>query len=332
MKNIGIIGFGKMGMLHAGIINALNDSCITAIAESSDFIRNASVGLMNNVIFYKDYQNMITKEKLDGIVIATPVWLHAEMLNYCFQNNINMLVEKPLCRRLDELDFTLEDLIQKEISLVTGYCLLFKDTFVKVKELLLNNIIGEVLWVKGLINVQQIFKQSPNWQYNKETAGGGVIIGLSCHLISVLAYLFGKEKEVHSVTRKYFSKDVEDIGLALIKFENDIICSIESSWSKYNCRLPRTTIEINGEYGQILADETEVSIFLNEDRLGLTSGWTKFTQADLFKGVEFDIGGAEFTNQDRLFIDSIDSDSDVWCNYFIHSVTTQRIIEKVYGN
>ncbi|MBL7085903.1 MAG: hypothetical protein ISS28_02215, partial [Candidatus Cloacimonetes bacterium] len=152
------------------------------------------------------------------------------------------------------------------------------------------------------------------------------------HLISVLAYLFGKEKEVHSVTRRYFSKDVEDIGLALIRFEDDIICSIESSWSKYNYRLPRATIEINGEYGQILADETEVNIFLNEDRLGLTSGWSKYTQADLFKGVEFDVGGAEFTNQDRFFIDSIDSDSKAWCRNFIHSVTTQRILDKVYGN
>ena len=97
MKNIGVIGFGKMGMLHAGIINALHDSRIKAIAESSDFIRNSSKGLIKNVTFYKDYQEMITKEKLDGIVIATPVWLHAEMMNYCFQNNLSMLVEKPLC-------------------------------------------------------------------------------------------------------------------------------------------------------------------------------------------------------------------------------------------
>jgi len=332
MKNIGIIGFGKMGMLHAGIINALHDSRIKAIAETSNFIRSASKGLMNNISFHRDYQNMIKKENLDGIVIATPVWLHAEMMNYCFQNNLSMLVEKPLCRKLNELDFTLDDLIKRKISLVTGYCLLFKDTFVKVKELLSKNIIGEVLWVKGFINVEQIFKQSNNWQYNKDTAGGGVIIGLSSHLISVLAYLFGEEKEVYSVTRRYFSKDVEDIGLVLIKFENDIICSIESSWSKYNCRLPRTTIEINGEYGQILVDETEVRFFLNEDRLDLKSGWTKFTQADLFKGVEFDIGGAEFTNQDRFFIDSIGSDKNAWCSNFIHSVTTQRILDKVYGN
>jgi len=32
MKNVGVIGFGKMGMLHAGIINALNNSRIIDIA------------------------------------------------------------------------------------------------------------------------------------------------------------------------------------------------------------------------------------------------------------------------------------------------------------
>ena len=331
MKNIGVIGFGKMGMLHTGIINALHDSSVIAIAESSDFIRNAGKGLMKNISFYKDYHNMITKENLDGIVIATPVWLHAEIMNFCFQNNLSMLVEKPLCRRLDELDFSLDDLIQRKISLITGYCLLFKDTFVKVKDLLVKNIIGEILWAKGFINVQQIFKQSSNWQYHKDTAGGGVMIGLSSHLISVLAYFFGNEKDVHAITRRYFSKDVEDIGLALIRFENNIICSIESSWSKYNYRLPRATIEINGEYGQILVDQTELRVYLKEARCGLSGGWTKFSQADLFKGVEFDIGGPEYTNQDRFFIDSIGINKDEWSSNFINSVTTQRIIEKIYG-
>ena len=251
-------------------------------------------------------------------------------MNFCFENDLSMMVEKPLCRNLGELNFSFDDLIQRKISLITGYCLLFKDTFVKVKEILLSNIIGEVLWAKGYINVQQIFKQSSNWQYNKDTAGGGVMIGLSSHLISILTFLFGKEKDVHSLTRRFFSKDVEDIGLALIKFENNIICSIESSWSKYNSRLPRATIEINGEFGQILADETKVSVFLKEPRLGFSSGWTIYTQADLFKGVEFDIGGAEFTNQDRFFINSIGSNDESWYSNYNHSITTQRIIEKIY--
>lgn len=332
MKNIGVIGFGKMGMLHAGIINALHDSRIIAIAESSDFIRGAGKGLMKNISFYKNGENMIEKENLDGIVITTPVWLHGKMMNYCFQNNLSMLVEKPLCRRLDELDFTFDDLIQRQISLVTGYCLLFKDTFVKVKDLLAKDIIGEVLWVKGFINVQQIFKQSSNWQYNKDTAGGGVMIGLSSHLISVLAYFFGNEKDVYAITRSYFSKNVEDFGLALIRFENNIICSIESSWSKYNYRLPRATIEINGEYGQIIVDQTELRIFLKEARCEHSEGWTRYSQADLFKGVEFDIGGPEYTKQDRLFIDSINTNNEDWISNYNNAVTTQRIIDKIYGN
>lgn len=331
MKKIGVIGFGKMGMLHAGIINAFQDSKIVSISESSDFIRNAAKSVMPQVSFYQEHKDMISNEQLDGIVICTPVNKHAEMMNLCFQNNISMLVEKPLCRKLDELDFTLVDLIQREISLITGYCLTFKDTFVKLKELLSKNIIGEVLWVKGLINVQQIFKQSSNWQYNKETAGGGVMIGLASHLISVLVFLFGKENKVLAITKRFFSKDVEDIGLALIRFENNIICSIESSWSKYNFRLPRAAIEINGEFGQILVDQTELRVYLKEARCGLSGGWTRFSQADLFKGVEFDIGGPEYTKQDRFFIDSIGINNYEWRSNFINSVTTQRIIEKIYG-
>ena len=87
---------------------------------------------------------MIQTEKLDGIVICTPVGTHAEIMNYCYQNNLNMLVEKPLCRNLDELNFSIKGLEYKKMTIVTGYCLLFKDTFMKVKELLSMNLLGNI--------------------------------------------------------------------------------------------------------------------------------------------------------------------------------------------
>ena len=267
MKRIGCIGFGKMGMLHTSIINAFHDTSVISIVEPSNFVRSYADRIMEDVKFYKDHKEMVENEELDGVLICTPVANHAEMMNYLYKYNMSMFVEKPLCRNLDELEFSKVGLLRKNISLVTGYCLLFKDTFVKAKEFLNEGILGKVLWCKGFINVQQIFERSNHWQYDKEIAGGGVMINIGSHLVSVLVDFFGEEKEVFGLNRIHYSKDVEDMSLALIKFENEVICSVEASWSKYNHRLPKATIEINGEFGQIFVDETEIKIFMSEEPL-----------------------------------------------------------------
>ena len=320
-----------MGALHSGIINAFPDSEIVAVTEVSKFVRSYASKIMNNVNFYSSHNEMLKSENLDGVVICTPVGTHAGTMNDCFDEGISMLVEKPLCSNLEELNFKTEDLINKEVSIITGYCLLFKDTFVKAKKIIDSNALGTILWSKAHINVEQIFKKSNNWQYNKETAGGGVMIGLSSHVISVLVDFFGQEKLVYGLTREHFGNGVEDAGLALIEFDSKVICSLESSWSKFNSRMPKATLEINGEFGQIFVDETEVKLFLSRDFEEYGEGWTNFNQADLFKGVEFDIGGAEFTNQDRFFIDSLNHKDNSWLKNYEISTCTQRIIGKIYG-
>ena len=57
MEKIGVIGFGKMGMLHSGIINAFKDAKIVSVSESSNFICKYARNIMRNVNFYNDYKN-----------------------------------------------------------------------------------------------------------------------------------------------------------------------------------------------------------------------------------------------------------------------------------
>ena len=79
MKNIGVIGFGEIGMLHAGTNNALHDSRVVALAESSDFIQNAGSGFGTRegiyICLFGQYgmsiETSLAVAFIDGILIFT---------------------------------------------------------------------------------------------------------------------------------------------------------------------------------------------------------------------------------------------------------------------
>ena len=57
--DVGIIGMGKMGILHAGILAALGVR-VRAVAEKDDTVRNYLKGILHNINMYDDYTKMLT--------------------------------------------------------------------------------------------------------------------------------------------------------------------------------------------------------------------------------------------------------------------------------
>ncbi|MGI0023377.1 MAG: Gfo/Idh/MocA family protein, partial [Nitrososphaeraceae archaeon] len=104
LKNmhIGIVGLGKMGLLHAGILNSLDGVKITAIAEKENLIANYVKNFMLDVSIYDDYNEMLESEKLDLVYITTPISSHLPVALSCIRNNVNFFIEKPLTKNLEE--------------------------------------------------------------------------------------------------------------------------------------------------------------------------------------------------------------------------------------
>ncbi|MFQ5753112.1 MAG: Gfo/Idh/MocA family oxidoreductase, partial [bacterium] len=71
---VAVIGVGKMGLLHAGIMNAIEDVKLCAISDTSNLLLTFARNLKQNINVYQDYQKMLDKEKPDVAVITTPVF------------------------------------------------------------------------------------------------------------------------------------------------------------------------------------------------------------------------------------------------------------------
>jgi predicted dehydrogenase len=164
--NVGIIGLGKMGLLHAGIFNALENSKVTAIAEKNKFIVSALKNHIPKINMYTDYEKMFRKEDLDALVITTPVFLHKEMVFDAEDYGVNIFVEKPLAINGDECRSILNKKTDQKTSV--GYCRRFLGTYQLVKKLIDESVLGPVNFFQSQIFVEQVFQKEKGWFYHLE--------------------------------------------------------------------------------------------------------------------------------------------------------------------
>lgn len=329
MVRVGVIGLGKMGLLHASTINAFHDATFVSASEPSNFIRKGIGSLKSNVTMYSDYTEMLDQENLDAVFITTPVFLHMPMVKACVERNINFFVEKPLAVNFDEVMPVVESPNIENLTSMVGFVMRYMETYRKGKEILENEVLKDIDWVSATIYVSEKFRESKNWLYEKDKAGGGVVIGLGCHVLDLLVWYFGMPTEVSGIIRKSVSNEVEDYGHAMLKFPGGLCGWLEASWSVYNHRLPHSEIVIHARNGQLIISREVIRLFLTEDRSGYKKGWTELTKADLYQGVEFFIGGAEFTLEDREFIDAVQGKGKVNSDIF-QGAMTQHTIDMIY--
>lgn len=94
-----VIGTGLMGCEHIRNLGELDGSEVVAFADPNEqpraWARKALGG--NSAAEYSDYRRMLDEVDCDVIVIASPNFTHAQVLDAVFDSGRHIMVEKPLC-------------------------------------------------------------------------------------------------------------------------------------------------------------------------------------------------------------------------------------------
>jgi predicted dehydrogenase len=326
--NIGVVGLGKMGLLHTGILNSLPGVSITAITEKESFIANYIKSAFSNIKVYDDHEKMLRDEKLDLVYITTPISSHLPIALSCIENEINFFVEKPLTKDLDECRTLCNELKRHKIIHGVGYNRRFIDTFVKTKSLLESRIVGDIIEVKSSMYVSNIFSKSSGWRGKKNISGGGVLQDFGSHLIDLLLWYFGPIDIVSGQTKSVYS-EVEDFAHMKLEFVNKIKAELDTSWSVKGYRLPEINIKITGTNGTLLVSEDFIKIELKQPIEGFENTETTIYKQSLNTGVLIDLGGPEYTREDIHMVDCVRQNKQTLVNAFEAS-KTQCVIQSMY--
>ncbi len=93
-----IVGLGVIGKVHKQLINKLGFN-LTAICD----IDQSKLQVLDDVKVFTDYVSMLNEVKPDVVHICTPHYLHADMIIEALSRDINVLCEKPICIKEEDI-------------------------------------------------------------------------------------------------------------------------------------------------------------------------------------------------------------------------------------
>jgi len=76
---VGIIGLGKMGILHAAQLKTIKDATLVAAADKEKRLAHYSKNVNPNIPFFFDIEKMFSSVSLDAVYICTPAFTHPEL-------------------------------------------------------------------------------------------------------------------------------------------------------------------------------------------------------------------------------------------------------------
>jgi predicted dehydrogenase len=100
---VAVVGFGKMGILHASILSALPEVKLTAVCEKSGLIRRFLKKMFKNILIL-DGAEKLSNIDLDAVYVTTPIPSHFPIIKFIYANGIsnNVFVEKTLASNFNE--------------------------------------------------------------------------------------------------------------------------------------------------------------------------------------------------------------------------------------
>lgn len=253
-----LIGCGRIAINHmkAAINNNLEISAVCdIICDKMDELL-AKHGLENekSIRKYDDYKKMIEDVTPELVSIATESGNHAEIALYCIDNGINVIIEKPMAMSMSDADEIIRRSEEKGVKVSACHQNRFNIAIQELRKAIEAGRFGKLS--HGSIHVrwnrnENYYKQAP-WR-GTWAQDGGALMNQCIHGIDLLRWMMGDEiDEIYGATRQQFHDylEAEDVGMAVIKFKNGAIGTIEGTTNVYPENLEET-LYIFGEKGTV---------------------------------------------------------------------------------
>ncbi|MBM2820855.1 MAG: Oxidoreductase domain protein [Candidatus Berkelbacteria bacterium] len=182
--NAGVIGVGNMGRHHARNYHEIPSVDLVAVADS-DQKQAKEVAERFKCKYYTDYREMLAKEKIDVISIATPTKTHKKIALDCINKSINILIEKPIAATVAEAKEIVHKAKQKGIKFTVGHIERFNPAVLKLKEMIDEGKLGEIVMVST-------FRMGPT---PTQIRDANVVIDIGVHDIDIMNWFFGRLPE-----------------------------------------------------------------------------------------------------------------------------------------
>ncbi len=211
-----VVGVGSLGQHHARNYAELaneNSTEFVGVCDSNEENARAA-GEKNNCQYFTDWRDLL--DKVNAVSIVTPTETHCEIACAFLERGVNVLVEKPFAKTLDEADLMIEAADKSGAKLMVGHLERFNPAMVALRPHVTKPLYFEIHRVSPF----------PNRSLDVD-----VVLDVMIHDLDAIQWLVGEDtkvSEIHAVGIPVISNKV-DAANARIEFENGAVANITAS-------------------------------------------------------------------------------------------------------
>ncbi|MEM3640497.1 MAG: Gfo/Idh/MocA family oxidoreductase [Candidatus Bathyarchaeia archaeon] len=295
---VAVVGFGKMGMLHAGILNVLPRVKLVAICEKSGLIRKFLRKAVRDVRV-ADCVEAFSELGLDAVYVTTPIESHFQVVKSLYEHGIycNLFVEKTLASNFKEAQELCSLAGKFGGANMVGYLRRFSVTFRKAKGLLDEGVIGKPVSFRAYAYSSDFF--GIDGTAKVRTPKVGVVRDLGCHALDLALWFFGDLQVENAEVKSVVNDGSVDSAHFEVKASDDILGEFDVSWCVDGYRMPEVGFLVEGSNGCLSVNDDELAITFKNGRR------QRWFRHDLGEQVGFWLGSPEYYRENESFVNAI---------------------------
>ena len=251
-----LIGCGRIATNHVKAVlnNHLEFAAVCDVVpeQMENLLAKHELQNDSSIHRYTDYKEMIEQEQPQLVGIATESGVHAEIALYCIDHGVNVIIEKPMAMSIADANEIIRRSEEKGVKVSACHQNRFNVAVQQMRKALEAGRFGKLS--HGSIHVRwnrnRDYYDQAKWR-GTWAQDGGALMNQCIHGIDLLRWMMGEEiDEVYGVTRQQFHHylEAEDIGMAVVKFQNGAVATIEGTTNVYPKNLEET-LYLFGENG-----------------------------------------------------------------------------------
>ncbi len=238
---VGIIGAGWPGQQHARALQAGNRAILQACGEQDPERAAEFAKTFAPKSLYADYADLLGDPEVDAVVICLPNYLHFPAALTALAAGKHVLCEKPPTLNSAEMKVLQGEAEKRGLIYFFSRQFRFTPAMRTARELINREQLGTIYFAEAVwVRSRGIPLGLGGWFTEKKRSGGGALIDLGIHALDSAWFLMGTPRPI-SVTASVFQNfkhlvqtptfDVEDAAFAFIRFENNAVVQLKTSWA-----------------------------------------------------------------------------------------------------
>jgi predicted dehydrogenase len=298
--NVAMIGYQFMGKAHSNAwrqVGHFFDLPLTPVLKvlcgRDESALSKAAGVLGFREHDTDWQRVVARKDVDIVDICTPGDSHRDIALCAAAAGKVVFCEKPLANTLSEAEEMLGAVERAGVLHMLCHNYRRLPAVMRAHELICAGALGKIRHFRGCYLQDWIADPSfPRvWRLERKKAGSGALGDIGSHVLDLARFLVGEISEVSGMLHTFVEQrplpgtstlapvDVDDAALALLRFENGAIGTLEATRFATG-RKNHNRFEINGEKGSLVFDLerlNELELYLEQ---GKDSGFRKILVTD----------------------------------------------------